>query len=145
MKELYGAIKAAAEGLGHLSLMKDWGFDMQGKVFADASAALGIISRQGLGKVRHIDTSYLWIQQVNAEKQLSFDKVPGESNIADLMTKDLDSATINKHCASTGLVFREGRSAVASELQHLGNKVSEREFPERSLCNEVCKANYFEV
>ena len=114
--ELYGSIKAAAEGLGQISLLRDWGMDFYGKVLADASAALGIISRQGLGKVRHIDTSYLWIQQVSAERQLEFSKVPGESNIADLMTKDLDSSTISKHCASMGLEFKEGRSALAAEL-----------------------------
>ena len=114
--ELYGSIKAAAEGLGQMSLLKDWGMDFLGKILADASAALGIISRQGLGKVRHIDTSYLWIQQVSAERELEFIRVPGQSNVADLMTKDLDSSTIHKHCASMGLKFKKGRSTLAAQL-----------------------------
>ena len=28
----------------------------------DAKAAVGIIGRQGLGKVRHLDVSFLWLQ-----------------------------------------------------------------------------------
>ena len=67
--ELYGSIKASAEGLGHMSFLKDWGFDFVGKVLAVASAASGIISGEGLGKMRHIDTSYLWIQQINTRER----------------------------------------------------------------------------
>ena len=70
---------------------------------------------------------------MNAEKQLSFNKVPGESNIVDLMTKDLDSATINKHCASIGLEYRKGRSSIASELNHLGSKVHIASFETESF------------
>ena len=66
--------------------------------------------------MRHIDTSYLWIQQVNAEKALEYDKVAGEYNIADLMTKDLDSITMNKHCVALGMEFTEGRNLLAAKL-----------------------------
>ena len=38
-------------------------------IMADASAALGIIGRTGLGKLRHIDTSYLWLQQDSIKKK----------------------------------------------------------------------------
>ena len=63
--ELYASVKATSEGLGIVSILKDFGVTMTGKVWADASAALGIIARKGLGKVRHLDTSYLWIQEIN--------------------------------------------------------------------------------
>ena len=62
--ELYAAI---------LSLLKDYQIHANGKVMSDASAALGIIKRQGLGRTRHIHTSYLWIQQVN-ERGINFSK-----------------------------------------------------------------------
>ena len=60
--ELYAAIKACSETLGFLSLLKDYQIHASGKVMSDANAALGIIKRQGLGRTRHIHTSYLWIQ-----------------------------------------------------------------------------------
>eukprot|EP00973_Karenia_brevis_P063752 8862914-Karenia_brevis.AAC.1 len=60
-------MKATAEGLGIAAALKDFGEETC-RVYADASAALGIISRTGLGKVRHIDTAYLWIQEASAKR-----------------------------------------------------------------------------
>ena len=48
--ELYAIIKTSSETLGIYSLMKDWGFTCKAHLYADASAALGIIGRSGLGK-----------------------------------------------------------------------------------------------
>ena len=85
--EFYALIKCTSEIFGIKSAMQDWGIQVDGVVKSDASAALGIIQRQGLGKVRHIDCSYLYIQQVSAEKTLAFSKVPGARNPADMCTK----------------------------------------------------------
>ena len=85
--EFYAALKASAETLGMLAIMRDFGWTMHGEVFGDASAALGIIHRKGLGRTRHIDTGLLWIQQTAAEKRLAYYKVLGTDNPADLMTK----------------------------------------------------------
>ena len=75
--EFYAALKASAEALGTLSLMKDFGYAMKGRVLGDASAALGINHRKGLGRTRHIDTGMLWIQQTVAEKRLEYITVYG--------------------------------------------------------------------
>ena len=48
--ELYAALKASAETLGIISLLRDVGYNVSGEVWGDASAALGIINRRGLGK-----------------------------------------------------------------------------------------------
>lgn len=53
--EFYASLKASAQAQGTLSFMKDFGYEMQGKVLGDASAALGITHRKGLGRTRHID------------------------------------------------------------------------------------------
>ena len=34
------------------------------KVHSDASAALGIVRRSGLGKVRHLHVQELWVQEL---------------------------------------------------------------------------------
>ena len=57
------------------------------RVWTDSSAAIGICSRQGLGKLRHIDTHTLWLQQAVRNKRLAIHKVLGEENPADLLTK----------------------------------------------------------
>ena len=38
---------------------------------SDASATLGIIQRQGLGKLRHVDCSFLFVQALNAERVIA--------------------------------------------------------------------------
>ena len=59
-------------------------------VGSDASAAIGISSRSGVGKTRHIATRWLWVQDAVREKQIILKKIPGETNVADLGTKALE-------------------------------------------------------
>ena len=115
--ELYACIKASSEGLGFLSIMKDYDMTMRGEIRSDASAALGVIARNGLGKLRHVDTSYLWIQQTSAEKKLKYGKVDGKDNIADIMTKNVPKELSEKHCFSIGMTFKDGRHELAPELK----------------------------
>ena len=75
--ELYGIIKCSSETLGIVSILKDWNMNYKADIMADASAALGIIGRTGLGKLRHIDTSYLWLQQESIKRKLKLNKVKG--------------------------------------------------------------------
>ena len=56
--ELYGCVKGSAEGLGVVSGMKDLGETRLLRVGLDSSAALGIVRRVGLGKLKHVDTKY---------------------------------------------------------------------------------------
>ena len=83
---------------------------------ADASAALGIIGRSGLGKMRHIDTSYLWLQQDSIKKKIKIDKVKGTENPADMNTKGLSGDEINKYIEALNMEFKEGRAELAPEM-----------------------------
>ncbi len=56
-------VKSAFEGLGMAALMKYLGIRVTGTVTTDSAATLGIASRQGLGKARHLDVNLLCIQQ----------------------------------------------------------------------------------
>ena len=49
--ELYGLVRASAETLGLVSMYKDLGTHMNGVVLGDASAALAIVARRGLGAI----------------------------------------------------------------------------------------------
>ncbi len=57
--ELYSMTKGASQALGIISLAADFGINLSGMVHCDAAAALGIVNRQGLGKLRHINVRYL--------------------------------------------------------------------------------------
>ena len=66
--ELYSVVKGATEGLGLATLFKDMGFEVTVKLNLDAAAAKGILERQGIAKVRHIDVNVLWLQQQLARR-----------------------------------------------------------------------------
>ena len=117
--ELYAAIKACSETLGFLSLLKDYQIHANGKVMSDANAALGIMKRQGLGRTRHIHTSYLWIQQVN-ERGINFSKVPGSENCADLFTKPLTRESAEHLSELVGMEFPEGHDEIAFTMNFMG-------------------------
>ena len=85
--EFYGVVRASGAALGQQSLFADLGVPLDVRVWTDSSAAMGICTRQGLGKLRHIDTQTLWIQEKVRTKQITLKKVLGELNPADLLTK----------------------------------------------------------
>ena len=116
---MYATFKAASEDLGLVSVAKDLGIHVDGEVWGDASVALGIIKRKGLGKTRHIDTGLLWVLEVAAEKLLTFGKVLGRDNPADLYTKHFDWETIARHCGRMSTTFDEGRATTAPKLYML--------------------------
>ena len=132
--ELYAALKAAAETLGIMSVLKDLNWQMEGRVYGDASAALGIINRTGLGKTRHIDTSLLWIQQTAAERRLTFAKVLGKNNPADLYTKHRDQNTIDTHVRILCYKFADGRALEAPKLHLIS--CSWRTHAAKDTCND---------
>ncbi len=61
--EFYAVLKGATQTKGAIAMFVDWGVKLDGIVKTDASAAIGITHRVGLGKTRHIEVQYLWIQQ----------------------------------------------------------------------------------
>ena len=85
--EFYGVVKASGYGLAYQALMRDFGMDRELTVYTDSTAAMGIAARQGLGKLRHLETTTLWLQQAVRCKRLTLRKVLGEENPADVFTK----------------------------------------------------------
>ena len=92
--ELCGVIRGSGMGLGFQSLMKDLGQDMPIRVWTDSSAAIGVIGRMGIGKLRHIEVQDLWLQEAQRQGRLQTKKTPGEWNDADLGTKPLGKQAI---------------------------------------------------
>ena len=62
----------------------------------DASTGLSIGSRHGLGRVEHVDTVFLWVQDTVESGKLSFGKKNTEEMLADLLTKPLEGARIER-------------------------------------------------
>ena len=69
----------------------DLGIDLTVRIHVHASAALGILERRGVGRVRHLDVGTLWLQEQALRRALEFMKVKGTPNPADLMTNEAPS------------------------------------------------------
>ena len=78
-------------------------------VKSDAVAAIGIVRRQGLGRVRHLAVADLWVQQKAKEKEVQYLKLEGTRNTSDILTKVVERDTIDKHMAALDLQFKGGR------------------------------------
>ena len=103
--EYYAIVKGAEQGMGVRSMLIDFQISEAStryiEVKEDSSAAKGIASRRGLGKLKHVDIKELWIQEKVHSGDLKITKVPGTINLADALTKYCDVQVINHHINST--------------------------------------------
>ena len=116
--EITGICKGASQGLGLQSLAAGLGINLSLKVMTDATAAIGIARRRGLGKVRHLATADLWIQDRIRKKDFGLEKVPGCDNPSDIMTKNVSRDILLKHMSNLGLVYESGRAESAPSIDH---------------------------
>ena len=118
--ELYALLKGASQSLGLKAMAYDFGDDLNVSLWSDASAAIAISQRSGLGKLRHIQTQYLWLQERVSCKDVALSKVLGTKNPADLLTKHLARADMDKHLEFSGLIIRTGRADGSLHVSALG-------------------------
>ena len=114
--EYYSACAVAAECLYVKSILQFWGFTPSIELQIDASSAIAIGSRQGLGKIRHMEVKYLWLQQFVATKHVKLIKVRGTEHPPDMDTKHLSREALAKCIVMVGLrrVSDIGVAVVAS-------------------------------
>ena len=89
------------------------GINAKLQLHTDSAAALGTCNRVGLGKSRHVQTCYLWIQEKLANKEFELFKIETKLNTADLLTKSLATESAEHHLKRMGFEVTSGRSSVA--------------------------------
>ena len=87
--EVAALVKGAGEGLGFVSSLADFEVDIPLELHSDATAAIGMAKREGLGRVRHVAVADLWVQQLIRTGKATVHKCPGIVDPADLLTKGL--------------------------------------------------------
>ena len=136
--EFCAAVKAAAAGIGCVSMMRDLGVMLQQQgvevktkglgdevdspsleIKLDATAGRAIAMRRGAGRIRHLATPTLWLQRLVINGDIKMTRVGGSDSCADLGTKQMDYRTMNSHVKFCGMRFAEGRSRIAPQLEHL--------------------------
>ena len=79
------------------------GYSVELELLTEASSAKAIASRSGVGRIRHIETRYLWLQSKIASGAFRVVKIPGNKNPADIGTKHVSQKDLEKLREMTGL------------------------------------------
>lgn len=102
------------------SLLGDFGFKAKLCLRMDASAAIGVMQRRGVGNTRHLVASTLLLQEKQLKQLMEVRKVNGLANAGDLMTKGEPYEVIQKHQAAIICEWRDGRAQIAAQLHRIG-------------------------
>jgi len=117
--ELYAACGAAQEGLLLRTLCQELNLPCTLSLHSDASAARAIMTRYGLGKMKHVSVKYLWLQEQISRKVIALKKVKTEENPADIGTKRLSSARLRMLAEKCGMTFTTPSSSSTSSSPFL--------------------------
>ena len=104
--EYYAMTKGAAAALGIRSLLDDWNLKCMIELYSDSSSARAFAARRGIGKQRHIQTRFLWLQERVAAKHLRVCRVGTDSNPADVFTKQLDRTKLARFEYDLGQIVK---------------------------------------
>ena len=97
-------------------MLRDVGLHPSIILYTDSSAAKGIVHRAGLGKLRHLETGYLWLQVAVKAKRLQVRKVLGTENPADLLTTHLSAVDMWKNLEKLNMAPEEGRTGAVPQI-----------------------------
>ena len=102
-------MKGGATGLGLQSLLADFGIEIGVLIEGDSNAAKGTENRAGLGKARHIQTRYLWLQERVAADHLKIQHVHGKQNKADVLTKSVPGVQMRQTMLKANYLYLSAR------------------------------------
>ena len=120
--ELYALTKGATNTLGLVSLAADFGIELNIRLHTDASAAIGMVHRQGVGKLRHVRVQYLWVQAKVQNGEVDVRKIEGKLNPADLLTKNLPVTDMMRHLSALCIDTACDRAKIAPKLARVDIK-----------------------
>ena len=105
--EMYATGSATARGLQCKTYLIETQRPSNLKIYSDSTAGRGMVNRVGVGKVRHLELRYLWIQERLRLKAFELLKEDTNEMTADILTKYSEWSTIQKHCTTLNLMFKK--------------------------------------
>jgi hypothetical protein len=85
--ELYACSSGAQEAKFASSVLQELGEQARIRIFTDAGSTLALSHKRGLGRLKHVETRHLWLQDEVAAKRLQIARVSTLLNPADVGTK----------------------------------------------------------
>ena len=122
--EFYATGIATARGLQCKVYLSETERPCELDVYSDSTAGRGMCQRTGVGKVRHLELRFLWIQERLRLKAFRLNKETTEEMTADILTNFCEWPKFEQHCATLNLRFPvKGLSSlmVAGFLVHCAN------------------------
>jgi hypothetical protein len=116
--EYYAMVKGTSHAIGIQSMMADLGVKVKVRLSTDASAAKGIASRRGIGKIRHLEVSQLWLQDMVQNNKVMLRKIKGDCNPADLLTKQASVKMVNVHFECCNMWYQSGRHELMPQVSN---------------------------
>jgi hypothetical protein len=68
-------VKGATQGLGIQSVARDLGLEVELTILTVSGAARAMVNRKGVGRVRHLEMSELWVQDAVKIEKFLLEKV----------------------------------------------------------------------
>ena len=107
--EYYSLAAGLQEALAARSILQELGETVEFEVKCDSSAARAMANRVGLGRTKHVDVKYLWVQQVIQHRLARVAPVSSNENLSDIGTKRVPGDRLQELCRNIGLSFAEDR------------------------------------
>ena len=101
--ELNASVKVFGESIGIRNMCHDIGIECSIEVFTDSSAAKGIMTRRGCGKIKHIQAKQLWIQEYVISGDVKVFKVQRKDNTSDAFTHNWSVVDSKSHFVKLGI------------------------------------------
>ena len=73
--ELIALVKCSCELIGVLQRVAAWNDELEGYIFTDSTAALGVVGRRGAGKLWHVRVGQLQVQEKKENSELRYRSV----------------------------------------------------------------------
>ncbi|CAK0828796.1 unnamed protein product [Prorocentrum cordatum] len=108
-----GAGELAAEMLYAPELLRFACYGASMEIECGALSAVAIVARRGLGRLRHLEAKWLWLQQLVGTGQTRIAKVKGIENAPDVGAKFLGKASLEKCRPMLGLAAVDGFGSAA--------------------------------
>ena len=92
-----------------VSTALEWGIRTEFETYMDANAGDFTGSCRGLGKAKHIDTQYHWVQERVAQTYSRIKKTGAEDMLADVLTKPVAEEKMDRALLGMNFHFLDGR------------------------------------
>ena len=111
-------------------MCKELGQVLKARLLMDASAALGVAHRLGVGRIRHLETGALWLQEQGVRRALSMNKVPGSDILEDALTGSVSCEVLERHAHGMNGKLVDGGANAAVQGTRDSPLRTERQAPE---------------